>query len=124
MPSSDGLSPVAPVIGAGDATGGAVARRFARGGYTVCATRRSADKLQPLVAQIEAEGVGADVEHQHLGRTDARLDVLDQRMAREPWPRGIHVCHSIIADAYRMLHEQPRDAWTHGLDLRPWMEKF
>ena len=35
------LPPVALVVGAGDATGGAVARRFARGGYTVCATRRT-----------------------------------------------------------------------------------
>jgi NAD(P)-dependent dehydrogenase (short-subunit alcohol dehydrogenase family) len=29
-----------------------------------------------------------------------------------------------IADAYWMLHSQPRDAWTHELDLRPWMEKM
>ena len=29
-----------------------------------------------------------------------------------------------IADNYWMLHSQPRDAWTHELDLRPWMEKF
>ena len=29
-----------------------------------------------------------------------------------------------IADHYWMLHNQPRDAWTHELDLRPWMEKF
>jgi short-subunit dehydrogenase len=29
-----------------------------------------------------------------------------------------------IADSYWMLHTQPRDAWTHELDLRPWMEKF
>ena len=29
-----------------------------------------------------------------------------------------------IADSYWMLHQQPRDAWTHELDLRPWMEKF
>ena len=44
------------VIGAGDATGGAIARRFAREGYIACVTRRSADKLEPLVAQIKAEG--------------------------------------------------------------------
>lgn len=49
-------SKVALIVGAGDATGGAIARRFARGGYTACVTRRSADKLAPLVAQIEAEG--------------------------------------------------------------------
>ena len=29
-----------------------------------------------------------------------------------------------IADAYWMLHQQPRDAWTHELDLRPYMEIF
>ena len=44
------------VIGAGDATGGAIARRFAREGYIACVTRRTADKLAPLVAQIEAAG--------------------------------------------------------------------
>jgi short-subunit dehydrogenase len=47
---------VALVIGAGDATGGAIARRFAQGGYTACLTRRSADKLQPLLESIRAEG--------------------------------------------------------------------
>ncbi|PZQ53173.1 MAG: short-chain dehydrogenase [Phenylobacterium zucineum] len=80
---------------------------------------------------------------------------LAQSMARELGPRGIHVAHTIIdgaidtawiaenfpqryalkdqdgilnpdhiADAYWMLHAQPRDAWTHELDLRPWMEGF
>jgi NAD(P)-dependent dehydrogenase (short-subunit alcohol dehydrogenase family) len=44
------------VIGAGDATGGAIARRFAREGYIACITRRTADKLQPLVERIQAEG--------------------------------------------------------------------
>jgi NAD(P)-dependent dehydrogenase (short-subunit alcohol dehydrogenase family) len=29
-----------------------------------------------------------------------------------------------IAANYVMLHQQPRDAWTHELDLRPWNEKF
>jgi NAD(P)-dependent dehydrogenase (short-subunit alcohol dehydrogenase family) len=48
--------PVALVVGAGEATGGAIARRFAREGYTACVARRSADKLEPLVATIEAAG--------------------------------------------------------------------
>ena len=43
------------VIGAGDATGGAVARRFAREGLHVVATRRRGD-LSGLVAEIEAAG--------------------------------------------------------------------
>src|ERR1700730_19374883 len=47
---------VCVVIGAGDATGGAIARRFAREGYTAVVTRRTADKLKHLVAQITSEG--------------------------------------------------------------------
>ena len=55
------------VVGAGDATGGAIARRFAREGYIACVSRRSADKLTPLVQQIEAEGGSA-----HAFGSDAR----------------------------------------------------
>ncbi len=44
------------VVGAGDATGGAIAKRFASEGFIACVTRRSADKLQPLVDAIKAEG--------------------------------------------------------------------
>ena len=29
-----------------------------------------------------------------------------------------------IADAYWFLHQQPRDAWTFELDLRPWSERW
>ena len=238
--------PVALVIGAGDATGGAIARRFAKGGFTVCATRRHLEKLQPLIERIQAEGgrahgfasdarqeeevaalvekiesqigpievlvfnIGANVRASILEETarkyfkiwemacfagflNARevarrmvvrergtilftgatasirgsagfaafagakhaLRALAQSMARELGPRGIHVAHAVIdggidtefirenfperyalkdqdgilnpehiADAYWMLHTQPRDAWTHELDLRPWMEKF
>jgi NAD(P)-dependent dehydrogenase (short-subunit alcohol dehydrogenase family) len=243
-------NPVALVIGAGDATGGAVARRFAREGYVTCVTRRSADKLQTLKDTITAEGgvchafgsdarkeeevvalveqieatvgpievlvfnIGANAPSSVLDETarkyfkiwemacfggflNARevakrmvarasaerrqtiiftgataslrgsagfaafsgakmaLRALAQSMARELGPRSIHVAHSIIdgaidtafirdtfperyalkeqdgilnpdhiADAYWMLHQQPRDAWTHELDLRPYMEKF
>ena len=49
---------IALIIGAGDATGGAIARRFAREGFTACVTRRNADKLAPLVASIESESAG------------------------------------------------------------------
>lgn len=44
------------VVGAGDATGGAIAKRFASEGFIACVTRRSADKLQPLVDAIIADG--------------------------------------------------------------------
>ncbi|MGD0105592.1 MAG: SDR family NAD(P)-dependent oxidoreductase, partial [Rhodopila sp.] len=47
---------VALVIGAGDSTGGAVARRFAREGYVTCVTRRHGDKLADLVTRIEQSG--------------------------------------------------------------------
>lgn len=234
------------VIGAGDATGAAVARRFAREGYTVCVARRTEAALQPLVDQITAQGgqalaFGLDArrEEQVVGFFDrieaevgpievmvfnvggnVRLPILDttaqkyfkvwemcamagflagreaarvmlprgrgtvlftgataslrggasfaafaggkaalralaQSMARELGPQGLHVAHVVIdglidtafarehfaqrvvdagpdgilnpdhiADAYWMLHRQPRDAWTFELDLRPSVEPW
>ena len=237
---------VALIIGAGDATGGAIAKRFAREGYIACVTRRSADKLAPLVDEIRQAGgqaqgfssdarkeeevielidrierevgpievmvfnIGANVPSSILdetarkyfkiwemacfsgflnGREVARrmvqrergtivftgatasirgssgfaafagakhaLRALAQSMARELGPRNIHVAHVVIdgaidtefirtnfperyalkdqdgvlspehiADTYWFLHQQPRDAWTHELELRPWMERW
>ncbi|WP_038201106.1 SDR family oxidoreductase [Xenophilus azovorans] len=234
------------VIGAGDATGGAIAQRFAREGYVACVTRRSADKLQPLVDRIraaggEAHGFGSDARKEEemvalvqkieaeiapievavfniganvrfgiaettarvyykvwemacfagflMGREAAKamlprgrgtiiftgataslrgregfaafagakhgLRALAQSMARELWPKGIHVAHPIvdgaidtefirsnfperyatraqggivdpahIAELYWQLHMQPRDAWTHETEVRPWMEAW
>ena len=234
------------VVGAGDATGGAIARRFAREGYVACVTRRHADKLAPLVARIEAEGgvahafgsdarkedevvklfatieqeiapievavynIGANVRFPItettarvyykvwemgcfggflVGREAARamlarkrgsifftgataslrggngyaafagakhgLRALAQSMARELGPQGIHVAQIVvdaaidtefirenfpqryalkaqdgivdpeaIAESYWQLHLQPRNAWTHELDLRPWIETW
>ncbi|EQM74031.1 SDR family oxidoreductase [Stutzerimonas stutzeri] len=60
---------VALIIGAGDSTGAAIARRFAREGYVACVTRRSADKLQPLVDSIIGEGGRA-----HGFASDARKE--------------------------------------------------
>jgi NAD(P)-dependent dehydrogenase (short-subunit alcohol dehydrogenase family) len=234
------------VIGAGDATGGAIARRFAREGFIACVTRRHADKLQPLVERIERDGgrahgfgsdardeaqvselvariereiapievavfnIGANVRFDVtettervyrkvwemgalagflMGREVAKvmlprgrgtilftgataslrggagfaafagakhaLRALAQTMARELAPQGIHVAHIVIdgaidtefirenfperyalkerdgilnpdaiADNYWLLHQQHRSAWTHELDLRPWLEKW
>ena len=238
--------PAILVVGAGDATGGAVARRFAREGYAACVTRRSADKLAPLVERIRADGgqahafgsdarkedemvalvagierdigpievavfnIGANVRHGItdtsarvyfkvwemacfagflMGREVARamlprgrgtiiftgataslrgregfaafagakhaLRALAQSMARELWPKGIHVAHPVIdgaidteficsnfperhalkaqqgildpehiAEAYWRIHDQPRDAWSHEVELRPWLEPW
>lgn len=81
------------------------------------------------------------------------LRALAQSLAREYGPKGVHVAHSIIdgqihaehrggqysegergedallepdaiAEAYWNVHCQPRSAWTHEFDLRPWVEKF
>lgn len=240
------MNPSALIVGAGDATGGAIARRFAREGLTACVTRRSADKLVPLVQRIQAEGgqarafgsdareeaqvvdlvstierevgplevavfnIGANVRFNVtdtservyrkvwemgalsgflMAREVAKvmlprgrgtilftgataslrggagfsafagakhaLRALAQSLARELGPQGIHVAHVVIdgaidtafiaqnfperyalkdragildpdhiADNYWHLHQQPRSAWTHELDLRPWMETF
>jgi NAD(P)-dependent dehydrogenase (short-subunit alcohol dehydrogenase family) len=237
---------VALVIGAGDALGGAIARRFAREGLVACVVRRHADKLAPLVDAIRAAGgaalpfgvdarkeeqmselvarierdtgaievavfnIGANVRFGVrettsrvyfkvwemacfagflMGREVAKvmaprgqgsilftgataslrgsagfaafagakhaLRALAQSMARELGPAGIHVAHIVIdgaidtafirdnfperyalkaeggildpdaiAENYWRLHRQPRSAWTHELDLRPWIEAW
>ena len=46
----------AAVIGAGDFIGAAIAKKFAVEGFSIFAGRRNADKLAPLVADIEAAG--------------------------------------------------------------------
>ncbi|MEH6581161.1 MAG: SDR family NAD(P)-dependent oxidoreductase [Halioglobus sp.] len=47
---------VALIIGAGDAVGSAIARKFAAKGLIVCATRRNADRLTPLLEELKAAG--------------------------------------------------------------------
>src|SRR3984893_9218522 len=47
---------VAMLVGAGDAIGAAVARRFAKGGYTVCICRRDGAKSQGLVDELTSAG--------------------------------------------------------------------
>ncbi len=73
---------VALVIGAGDSTGGAIARRFAAGGFIACVTRRDGEKLQPLVEGIRASGGQA-----HAFASDARKEdeviALFEKIERE-----------------------------------------
>jgi hypothetical protein len=54
--AESGKSGVALLVGAGDAIGAAVARRFAAGGYRVCLARRDAEKSRSLVQEILASG--------------------------------------------------------------------
>lgn len=74
---------------------------------------------------------------------------LAQSMARELSPQGIHVAHFVIdggirsasrmepdgrpdsmldpdaiAQSYWSVLQQPRNAWSWELELRPWVEKF
>jgi len=74
---------------------------------------------------------------------------LAQSAARELGPKGIHVAHFIIDGAVRAAHRpdpadnpdstldpdaiaqsyvdvlrQPRSAWSHEIELRPWAERF
>lgn len=47
------------IIGAGAGLGASLAKGFAKDGYAVCAVRRTKEKLEPLVAEIEAGGGAA-----------------------------------------------------------------
>lgn len=60
---------VALVIGAGDAIGSAIVRKFAEAGLTVCAARRNGDRLAPLVEELEQAGHRA-----HAYSCDARKE--------------------------------------------------
>jgi NAD(P)-dependent dehydrogenase (short-subunit alcohol dehydrogenase family) len=60
---------VAILVGAGDAIGAAVARRFAKGGYAVCICRRDPAKSQALVDELKAEG-----QEIHAFSVDARQE--------------------------------------------------
>ena len=80
---------VAILVGAGDAIGAAVARRFAKGGYTVCICRRDASKSQGLVGERRAGGHNI-----HAFSVDARQEAEVQgifaRIEKEFGP--IEVC--------------------------------
>lgn len=51
--------PVCLIVGAGDYIGAAIAKRFAKGGFTVCLARRDASKSLALIKEIEAKGGSA-----------------------------------------------------------------
>ena len=66
---------VAILVGAGDAIGAAVARRFAKGGYIVCICRRDATKSRGLVDELNAARHGA-----HAFSVDARQEAEVQKL--------------------------------------------
>src|SRR5512143_1476950 len=72
------------VVGAGDATGGAIARRFAREGYIACLVRRKASHLSKLVAEIESEGGRArafGVDAREEEQVIAMFDTIEREVA-------------------------------------------
>jgi NAD(P)-dependent dehydrogenase (short-subunit alcohol dehydrogenase family) len=67
---------------------------------------------------------------------------LAESMARELQPQGVHVAHfnidggigeheedarlrpDAIAETYYQTHAQHRSAWSHSIEVRPWVENF
>ena len=69
---------VALLVGAGDAIGAAVARRFAEGGYKVCIARRDAEKSKSLAEELKARGAEF-----HAFSVDARKEEEVQKLFAE-----------------------------------------
>ncbi len=102
---------VALIIGAGDGTGAAIARRFAREGYVACVTRRNAEKLEPLLADIRsgggvAHGFGSDA------RDEAQVAELVERIETTIGPIevfvfnvGANVPCGILEETSRRFHK-------------------
>ncbi|ANI34261.1 SDR family oxidoreductase [Pseudomonas plecoglossicida] len=95
------------VIGAGDATGGEIAKRFAREGYIACVTRRQADKLQPLLEEIhaaggQAYGFGSDA------RKEEEVTALVETIERDIGPIEAFVFNIGANVPCSILEETPR----------------
>ncbi|MBW2229303.1 MAG: SDR family oxidoreductase [Deltaproteobacteria bacterium] len=94
---------VALVLGAGAGLGGAVARRFAREGYTACVARRRGDELAGLVEAIEKAGgnaraFGVDA------RDDEQIEALFEQIESEVGPVEVAV-HNIGANVSFPIRE-------------------
>ncbi len=98
---------VALVIGAGDSTGSAIAARFAREGYIVCLTRRSADKLQPAVDAIRAAG-GQAFGYGSDARKEEEVAALVERVEREHGAIEVLVFNIGANVPCSILEETPR----------------
>lgn len=77
--------PVALVVGAGDFIGSAIARRFAAGGFTVAVGRRNAEKLAPLVSEIESSG-GRARGYSLDARDEGRIEAVFAEIERDLGP--------------------------------------
>jgi NAD(P)-dependent dehydrogenase (short-subunit alcohol dehydrogenase family) len=99
------------VVGAGDAIGSAILRRFAREGFTVCGARRNAARLEPVLGEIRASGGTA-----HGFTVDARketdVEALFERVERELGPLelvvfnvGANVPMTVLETSARKFHK-------------------
>ena len=72
--------PVCFIVGAGDYIGAAIAKRFARGGFTVCLARRDASKSSALIKEIQASGGTAhsySMDAREEGQVIERYDAIE-----------------------------------------------
>ncbi|HAG70806.1 MAG TPA: short-chain dehydrogenase [Gammaproteobacteria bacterium] len=72
--------PVCLIVGAGDYIGAAIAKRFARGGFTVCLARRDASKSSALIKEIQASGGTAhsySMDAREEGQVIERYDAIE-----------------------------------------------
>ena len=82
------------------------------------------------IAQSMARELGPKNIHVAHLVIDAGVDTewvrerIAARGATERLEPGHLVDPASIAEVYWQLHQQPRDAWTHELDIRPSMEKW
>lgn len=100
--------PAVFVVGAGVATGAAVARRFARAGYVACVARRKVEKLGPLVAQIEAEGGRAAAYALDSTQEDQMVEVVD-RIERDVGPIEVAVYNAAIGARFAIAEHPAAD---------------
>jgi len=70
------------IVGAGDATGSAIAKRFAQAGFTVCVTRRTPDASATLVQSIQASG-GCALSYQLDARREDEVIALFNKIESE-----------------------------------------
>jgi hypothetical protein len=104
---------------------GATASVRGGSGYAAFAAAKGALRLMAQAMARELGPQGIHVAHLVI---DAGVDTawVRERMAADgvATAPGMLMDPDSIADTYWQLHHQPRDAWTHELDLRPSGERW
>jgi NAD(P)-dependent dehydrogenase (short-subunit alcohol dehydrogenase family) len=103
---------VALVVGTGNATGAAVGRRFAAGGYAACLARRSAEKAAPHVERIVAEG-GRALTFGVDARNEASVVALFDPVEKDVSPVEICLFNASANTANTRMLAPETIAWLH-----------